>query len=136
MISLQMQIQQQDEAIREAERLRAFLDLSNPASERLVAARVIGRDPSRSLQTVTIDKGTSSGVKLNASVITPTVLSVESSASRRASAVVQLITDAQSEVGGHAARDPAFRPYSKVPEAVISNWTTSTTTEELPSAMK
>jgi rod shape-determining protein MreC len=96
---LRMQVQQQDEAIREAERVRGFLNLSNPGIGKLVPARVIGRDPSRSLQTVTIDKGTSSGVKLNSSVITPTGVVGRVISVARASAVVQLITDAQSEVG-------------------------------------
>jgi len=96
---LRMQVQQQDEAIREAERVRGFLKLSNPGIGKLVTARVIGRDPSRSLQTVTIDKGTSSGVRLNSSVITPTGVVGRVINVARASAVVQLITDAQSEVG-------------------------------------
>jgi rod shape-determining protein MreC len=96
---LRMQVQQQDEAIREAERVRGFLNLSNPGVGKLVPARVIGRDPSRSLLTVTIDKGQSSGVKLNASVITPTGVVGRVISVARASAVVQLITDAQSEVG-------------------------------------
>ena len=97
---LRMQIQQQDEAIREAARLRGFLGVSEWGIGKTVTARVIGRDPSRSLQTVTIDKGQSDGVRANHSVITPDgvvgrVLSVATS-----SAVVQLITDAQSEVAG------------------------------------
>src|SRR5688572_22725380 len=48
---LQMRIQEQDEAIREAQRLRAFLDLPESGIGKMVAARVIGRDPSRSLLT-------------------------------------------------------------------------------------
>lgn len=94
---LRMQLQQQDEQVREAERLRAFLDLKKSGVGKLVAARVIGRDPSRSIQTITIDKGQSAGIRRDTSVITPLgvvgrVISVGSS-----SAVVQLITDAQSE---------------------------------------
>ena len=46
---LQMQIQQQEEAIREAARLRAFLALTESGVGKMVAARVIGRDPSRSV---------------------------------------------------------------------------------------
>ena len=95
---LHMQIQQQDEAIREAVRLRSLLGLADAGIGKTVAARVIGRDPSRSLQTVTIDRGQSDRVKVNDSVITPDgvvgrVLNVATG-----SAVVQLITDAQSEV--------------------------------------
>jgi rod shape-determining protein MreC len=95
---LRMQIQEQDEAIREAVRLRSFLGIAEAGIGKTVAARIIGRDPSRSLQTVTIDRGLSDGVKANNSVITPDgvvgrVLSVATG-----SAVVQLITDAQSEI--------------------------------------
>jgi rod shape-determining protein MreC len=94
---LRMQIQQQDEAIREAARLRAFLGMADAGIGKTVAARVIGR-ASRSLQTITIDKGQADGVKPNNSVITPdgVVGRVLNVATR--SAVVQLITDTQSEV--------------------------------------
>ncbi len=63
-----------------------------------MAARVIGRDPSRSWQTVTIDKGRSDGVRENASVITPEGLVGRVLSTSDGSAIVQLITDAQSEV--------------------------------------
>jgi|KBSMisStaDraftv2_1062788.scaffolds.fasta_scaffold29687_2 rod shape-determining protein MreC len=97
---LRMQIQGQDEEIREAARLRSFLGMADAGIGKTVAARVIGRNPTRFLQTVTIDRGQSDGVKTNDSVITPDgvvgrVLSVASG-----SAVVQLITDAQSEIAG------------------------------------
>jgi len=95
---LQMQIQQQEEAIREAGRLRGFLGLSESGVGKMVTARVIGRDPSRWLQTVTIDKGEMSGVRTNASVITPDGVVGRVISAGRASAVVQLITDTQSEV--------------------------------------
>lgn len=95
---LRMQIQRQDDAIREAERLRSFLGMAEAGIGKTVAARVIGRDPMRYMQTVTIDRGQSDGVKANDSVITPdgVVGRVLNVATR--SAVVQLITDAQSEV--------------------------------------
>jgi rod shape-determining protein MreC len=95
---LKMQIQEQDEAIREAARLRSFMGLSESGIGKTVAARVVGRDTSRSLHTVTIDKGQSDGVRINHSVITPdgVVGRVLSAATR--SAIVQLITDTQSEV--------------------------------------
>ena len=95
---LQMQIQQQDEAIREAVRLRSLLGITDAGIGKTVAARVIGRDPSRSLQTVTIDEGQSDGVKVNDSVITPDGVVGRVISGAKASAVVQLITDTQSEV--------------------------------------
>jgi len=95
---LRMQIQRQDEAIREAERLRSFLGLAGAGIGKTVAARVIGRDPTRSLQTVTIDRGQSDGVKANDSVITPDGVVGRVFSVATGSAVVQLITDAQSEI--------------------------------------
>lgn len=93
---LRMQIQQHDEEIREAERLRTFLGLADSGIGKMVAARVIGRDPSRSSQTLTIDKGKSDGVKLNSSVITPAGVVGRVIGFGSGSAVVQLITDSQS----------------------------------------
>lgn len=95
---LQMQLQRQDEAIREAARMREFLNVSDSGAGKMVAARVIGRDPKISFQTVTIDKGQSAGVKVNDSVITPEGVVGRIISAGRASAVVQLITDTQSEI--------------------------------------
>ena len=93
---LKMQLRTNDEAIKEAERLRQLYGLSDTGIGKFVVARVIGRDPSRSLQTVTIDKGLARGVKLNASVITPDGVVGRVMSVGNLSAVVQLITDAQS----------------------------------------
>jgi rod shape-determining protein MreC len=95
---LQMELHRQDEAIREAARVREFLNLTESGAGKMVAARVIGRDPSRSLQTLTIDKGQSDGVKVSDSVITPEGVVGRVISTGRASAVIQLITDTQSEV--------------------------------------
>ena len=95
---LKMELERRDEAIREAARLRSFLGLADAGIGKFVAARVIGRDPSRSLQTITIDKGQKDGVKMNASVINSSGIVGRVISSASGSAVVQLITDAQSEV--------------------------------------
>jgi rod shape-determining protein MreC len=95
---LRMQIQQQDEEIREARRLRSFLGLPESGIGKMVAARVIGRDPSRSSQTLTIDRGQSDGVRMNSSVITPAGVVGRVIGVGSGSAVVQLITDSQSSV--------------------------------------
>jgi rod shape-determining protein MreC len=98
---LKMQLRSNDEALKEAERLRQLYGLSDTEIGKFILARVIGRDPSLSLQTLTIDRGLASGVKMNASVITldgavvGRVMSVGN-----LSAVIQLITDAQSEIAG------------------------------------
>ena len=68
---LRMEIQSQEEALREAARLRSFLGLADSGIGKTVAARIIGRDPGRSSQTLTTDKGRTHGVKMNASVMTP-----------------------------------------------------------------
>ena len=96
--ALRMQIQGEQETLREAARLRSSLDLAESKIGKMVAARVIGRDPGRSSQTLTIDKGRTSGVRVNTSVIRPEgvvgrVISVGTTSS-----IVQLITDPQSGV--------------------------------------
>jgi rod shape-determining protein MreC len=95
---LRMQIQQQDEAIREAVRLRSFLGVADGGIGKTVAARVIGRAPSPYLHTVTIDRGQSDGVKAYDSVITPEGVVGRVLHVATGSAVVQLITDTQSEI--------------------------------------
>ena len=96
---LRMQIQSQDEALREAARLREFLSLKESKIGTMVAARVIGRDPGRTSQTLTIDKGQADGVKINASVIRPEGVVGRVIGVGRTSSIVQLITDPQSAVG-------------------------------------
>lgn len=96
---LKMQLRVQEEAIKEAERLRKIYDLSEAGIGKTIVARVIGRDPSRSLQTITIDKGRSSGVKQNDSVITPDGVVGRVRSVGNYSAVVLLITDAESRIG-------------------------------------
>ncbi len=95
---LKMQLRGNDEAIREAERLRQLYGLSDTGVGKFVVARVVGRDPTLSLQTVTVDRGLTSGVKVNASVITPDGVVGRVMSVGNLSAVVQLITDAQSEI--------------------------------------
>jgi rod shape-determining protein MreC len=94
---LKMQLRSNDEALKEADRLRQLYGLSDTGIGKFIVARVVGRDPSLSLQTVTIDRGLASGVKLNASVITPDGVVGRVMSVGNLSAVVQLITDAQSE---------------------------------------
>jgi rod shape-determining protein MreC len=96
---LKMQVQSQEEALREAARVRSFLSLKESGIGKMVAARVIGRDPGRSSQTLTIDKGQADGVKINASVIRPEGVVGRVIGVGRSSAIVQLITDPQSAVG-------------------------------------
>jgi rod shape-determining protein MreC len=96
---LKMQLRVHEEAIKEAERLRKIYDLSEAGIGKTIVARVIGRDPSRSLQTVTIDKGRSRGVEPNDSVITPDGVVGRVHSVGNYSAVVLLITDVESRIG-------------------------------------
>jgi rod shape-determining protein MreC len=95
---LRMHLHQLDEEIREARRLREFLGVAESGIGKMIAARVIGRDPTRSSQTLTIDRGQGSGVRLNASVITPAGVVGRIIGVGSGSAVVQLITDSQSRI--------------------------------------
>jgi rod shape-determining protein MreC len=96
---LKMQLRVHEEAIKEAERLRKIYSLPEAGIGKYVVARVIGRDPSRSVHSVTIDKGLKSGVKQNASVITPDGVVGRVHSVGNFSAVVLLITDAESQIG-------------------------------------
>jgi rod shape-determining protein MreC len=82
-----------------AQRLEQLLELRAQPGYRALAARVIGRDPSRWFSTVVIDRGSRDGVRRNAPVVTPDgvvgrVIEVTPFASR-----VLLVVDARSAVG-------------------------------------
>ena len=87
------------EAAAAAERLERLLQLRAQVNYHGVAARVIGRDPSRWFSTLVIDRGSRDGLARNAPVVTPDgvvgrVIEVTPFASR-----VLLIADARSAVG-------------------------------------
>ena len=58
------------QAAAENERLQALLNLKEQTNIQSVPARVIARDPSVWFNTITINRGTSSGVKVNMPVVT------------------------------------------------------------------
>jgi rod shape-determining protein MreC len=58
------------QAAAENERLRALLNLNEESNIQSVPARVIARDPSVWFNTITINRGTSSGVAVNMPVVT------------------------------------------------------------------
>lgn len=85
----------------EVKRLRTLLDYKQTEDTQYVleAARVIARSPNNWYKTLTIDKGTSSGITINMPVINPDglvgrVVSVSSN-----SAQISLITDREMAVG-------------------------------------
>ena len=96
---LEKQLQDRQEQAQEAERLREMLQLRKELPLDILAAEVIVREGVPWSRTITVDKGTAEGVRLNAAVISATgvvgrVIAVGSHASR-----VQLILDGQAGVG-------------------------------------
>lgn len=96
--NLRMKLEEQSEEVLEAARLRAFLDLKKLGKGKTVAARVIGRDPSRPHKTVTIDKGVEQGIRPDAAVITAEGVVGRVIYSSGSYAVVQLVVDSQSAI--------------------------------------
>jgi rod shape-determining protein MreC len=97
---LRMDLARSREEVLEADRLRRLLDLQqNAALGKTIVARVIGRAPSPSHQTVTIDKGLSHGLQADSAVFTPDGVVGRVIYSANFYSVVQLIIDSQSAVG-------------------------------------
>jgi rod shape-determining protein MreC len=83
----------------ENQRLRALLDFKEKSQYQMVTASVIARDPSVWFNTVTIDRGSSSGVELNMPVVTPGGIVGRVIGVGPWSAQVMLITDERSGAG-------------------------------------
>jgi rod shape-determining protein MreC len=83
----------------ENERLRALLDFKGKSQYGVVPAAVIARDPSLWFDTVTINRGSSSGIELNMPVVTPGGIVGRVIAISPWSATVMLITDEKSAAG-------------------------------------
>lgn len=83
----------------ENERLRALLDFKNKNQYGVVPASVIARDPSLWFSTVTINRGSSSGIELNMPVTTPGGIVGRIIALSPWTATVMLITDEKSAAG-------------------------------------
>jgi rod shape-determining protein MreC len=96
---LRMQLDKQQQEILEVQRLRGLLEIRDSGIGRSVVARVIGRDPARGNQTVTVDKGLSHGVKPDSAVMTPDGIVGRVIHSSNFFSIVQLIIDSQSAVG-------------------------------------
>jgi rod shape-determining protein MreC len=95
---LRMQLAQRQEEVLEAARVRILAGLQNTGIGKSVIARVIGRDPARS-QTVTIDKGSVHGLKVDSAVITADGVVGRVIHTSNFFSIVQLIVDWQSAVG-------------------------------------
>lgn len=83
----------------QAERLQQLFQLSTTVEAKLVAAQVIGRDPSMWFDSITIDKGRIAGVEVNMPVIAPGGIVGRIVSTSALSAQVILITDEKSGAG-------------------------------------
>lgn len=97
--ALERELNSARQAQTESEHLKALLDLKQQIDIQSVPARVIARDPSVWFNTVTINRGTSSGIELNMPVVTGggivgRVITVSPWASQ-----VMLITDEKAGAG-------------------------------------
>lgn len=83
----------------ENERLRAMLNFKENNQYGIIPASVIARDPSVWFDTVTINRGSSSGIELNMPVATPGGIVGRVVATSPWTATVMLITDEKSAAG-------------------------------------
>jgi rod shape-determining protein MreC len=100
--TLREQVIREQSALRENEQLRSQLKLNATANlddNGPVAARVIGEDPNLWYDQVSIDKGSSSGIRTNQAVVTGQGLIGKVTFVWAGGAVVTLITNHNTEVG-------------------------------------
>jgi len=83
-----------------AERLQAILEFKQSVPFSLVAASVVGRDPTHWYQTILVNKGASDGVKVDMGVITPEGVVGKVIKTGPHHAQVLLMTDRSSAVAG------------------------------------
>jgi len=86
-------------AATENERLKALLDLRDQSNIKNVPARVIARDPSVWFNTITINRGSSSGVEVNMPVVTAGGIVGRIITAGPWSSQVMLITDEKAGAG-------------------------------------
>lgn len=97
--SLKQELHRRSELEAENERLRLLVGVRDLGMGRPEGARIIGRDPSKTQMTVTIDRGQRDGIQRDTPVVTAAgvvgrVIHVGSS-----SALVQLLSDPRSGIG-------------------------------------
>ncbi len=97
--SLQAQVIQLQQQLRDAEVLTALLDYARPHPQNeYVASAVIGRDPSPFLQYIYIDRGSDDGIRHGMPVVTEQGLVGRIDAVTANAARVQLVTDPSSSI--------------------------------------
>ena len=92
------------QAASENEKLKGMLGLKEQTGYQPVSARVIARDPSGWFNTVTIDRGSSSGIELNMPVVTYGGIVGRVIALSPWTAQVMMITDEKAAAGSIVAR--------------------------------
>ena len=98
---LRRQVIDRDAALRQNTQLRELLALDTNASLKdnaPVGARVIGRSPTVWFSQVTIDKGSSAGIRLDQPVVTGAGLVGKVTTVTRGTSIVTLVTDAKMSV--------------------------------------
>ena len=96
---LRMQWTENREQLNEAARIRALAGFEAAGVGKTVVARVIGRDTSTGRQTLTLNRGQSSGIQKDTPVITPDGVVGRVVTAGQFSSIVQSITDAESAIG-------------------------------------
>jgi rod shape-determining protein MreC len=96
---IELELQNAHQASDENERLKGLLNLKEQTGYEQVVARVIARDSSVWFNTVTINRGSSSGVALNMPVVTPGGIVGRVIAISPWTAQVMMITDEKAAAG-------------------------------------
>ena len=97
-------LQQRSQQAREAQRLRALLDLREVLPLETLVAEVIARDGVPWFRTITLNRGANQGVTLNAPVISPNGVVGRVIRLGPEAAVVQLLLDQESGAGARIER--------------------------------
>jgi rod shape-determining protein MreC len=98
MADLQRENDQMREMVLSHERLRKLLQFRETLSSTLVAAEVVGRDPSSWFKSVTINKGEKDGVRKGMAVISPEGVIGQILKTTPSHSVVLLVTDYNSAI--------------------------------------
>ncbi|HEX4999730.1 MAG TPA: rod shape-determining protein MreC [Terriglobia bacterium] len=96
---LRMKAAASREELLEAARLRRDLGFADSGIGKVVFSRVIGRDASTGRQTLTIDRGRSSGIETGQAVVTPDGVAGRIIVASNFASLVQTLVDVESAVG-------------------------------------
>jgi rod shape-determining protein MreC len=91
---------QQGEATAALKRLESFLEFKEQIPYPMIAARVIGRDPTNWYRTMIIDKGEKDGIRVDMGVIVPRGVVGRVMKTATGISQIQLLTDRNSAVAG------------------------------------